>query len=269
MTSVDPLDIRGHRTVFRGELPAADRPGDLWQLREHRLPCGDATRREDVDRLVAGRPADMVFTDPRYNVSLGDHGGHQRGTRRRRIENDALDPDAWEAFVRAWARNLLSATDGAIYCCMSSKELPLVSRVLAEEGGHWSDTIVWAKDRFVLGRADYQRSYEPIWYGWREGSDHHWCGDRDQNDVWQIARPAEAPLHPVMKPLVLMERAIRNSCRAGALVLDPFLGSGSTLIAAERTGRVCAGLELDPRYVDVAVARWDHFSGDRAALADG
>lgn len=91
---------------------------------------------------------------------------------RRRIANDALDPVAWEAFVRAWARNLLASTKGAIYCCMSSKELPLVSRILAEEGGHWSDTLIWAKDRFVLGRADYQRTYEPIWYGWREGAGH-------------------------------------------------------------------------------------------------
>ncbi len=153
----------------------------------------------------------MAFTDPPYNVSLGDHGGQPRSSRRRRIANDALDPTAWEAFCHSWIRLLLESVDGAIYCAMSSKELPLVSRVFAEEGGHWSDTIIWAKDRFVLGRADYQRSYEPIWYGWREGSSHHWCGDRDQSDVWTIARPAEAPLHPVMKPLGLMERAITNS----------------------------------------------------------
>jgi len=148
---------------------------------------------------------------------------------------------------------------------MSSKELPLVSRVLAEEGGHWSHTLIWAKDRFVLGRADYQRSYEPIWYGWREGTRHYWCGDRDQGDVWSIARPVEAPLHPVMKPVPLMERAISNSSTDGTLVLDPFLGSGSTLIAAERTGRRCAGIELDPLYVDVSLARWERFSGQVAA----
>ncbi|HEY8988986.1 MAG TPA: DNA methyltransferase [Candidatus Limnocylindrales bacterium] len=157
------------------------------------------------------------FTDPPYNVSLGDHGGQLRASRRRRIANDALDPVAWEAFCRSWIRLLLEAVDGAIYCAMSSKELPLVSRVFAEEGGHWSDTIIWAKDRFVLGRADYQRSYEPIWFGWREGATHHWCGDRDQGDVWTIARPAEAPLHPVMKPLPLMERAISNSSVEGDL----------------------------------------------------
>ena len=145
----------------------------------------------------------MAFTDPPYNVALGDHGGQQRGSSAAGIANDALRPEQWEAFVRGWARNLARRVDGALYVCMSTKEWPLVSRVLAEEGGHWSDTIIWAKDRFVLGRADYQRAYEPIWYGWREGATHFWCGDRDQGDVWSIDRPSESPLHPTMKPLAL------------------------------------------------------------------
>jgi DNA modification methylase len=245
------------------------KPGDLWRLGDHRLLCGDATNPDNLGRVLGGRRAAMAFSDPPYNVDLGRHGGQQRDARRRRpIANDALDPVAWEAFVRAWSRTLLGSTDGAIYCCMSSKELPLVSRILAEEGGHWSDTIIWSKDRFVLGRADYQRAYEPIWFGWREGAAHHWCGDRDQGDVWQIARPSESPLHPTMKPLALIERAIANSSRDGDIILDPFLGSGSTIIAAERTGRVCAGIELDPVYVDVAVARWERFSGGTAERAD-
>jgi DNA modification methylase len=245
------------------------KPGDLWSLGEHRLLCGDATKPENVERLLGGVQAAIAFTDPPYNVSLGDHGGQGRGARRRRIANDSLDPVAWETFVRAWGRALLGAVDGAIYCCMSSKELPLVSRVLADEGGHWSDTLIWHKDRFVLGRADYQRAYEPIWYGWREGATHYWCGDRDQDDVWEIARPSDAPLHPTMKPLPLMERAISNSSMEGDLVLDPFLGSGSTLIACERTGRVCAGIELDPIYVEVALRRWERFSGQQAERIDG
>lgn len=245
------------------------RPGDLWRLGEHRLLCGDATKPEDVDRVLEERRAAMAFTDPPYNVDMGRHGGQQRDAKRRKpIANDALDPAAWETFVRAWARTLLGAVDGAIYCAMSSKELPLVSRIIAEEGGHWSDTIIWAKDRFTLGRADFQRAYEPLWYGWREGASHHWCGDRDQGDVWTIARPSESPLHPTMKPLPLIERAIANSSRDGDLVLDPFAGSGSTLIACERTGRVCAAIEVDPAYVDVAVARWERFSGGTAERAD-
>jgi DNA modification methylase len=148
---------------------------------------------------------------------------------------------------------------------MSTKEWPVVSRVLAEGGAHWSDTIIWAKDRFVLGRADYQRQYEPIWYGWREGAQHHWKGDRDQGDVWKIERPGDSPLHPTMKPLALVERAIENSSQAGDAVLDLFLGSGSTLIAAERTGRTCYGMELEPHYASVVLARWESFTGDKAA----
>jgi len=153
--------------------------------------------------------------------------------------------------------------DGALYVCMSTKEWPLVSRILEEVGAHWSDTIIWAKDRFTLGRADYQRQYEPIWYGWREGAKHHWCGDRDQGDVWRIPRPSVSDLHPTTKPLELAERAIENSSQPGDAVLDLFLGSGTTLIASERTSRVCRAVELDPRYVDVAVMRWEAFTGQQ------
>ena len=238
--------------------------GELWALGDHRLLIGDATDAGDVSRLLGKvRPA-MCFTDPPYNVALGDHGGQQRGQRKRRIQNDAMPPEQWEVFCRGWVNNLVAHVDGALYVCMSTKEWPLVSRVLEEAGGHWSDTIIWRKDRFVMGRADYQRQYEPIWYGWREGAKHHWCGDRDQGDVWEIARPSESQAHPTMKPLPLVERAINNSSRAGDVVLDLFLGSGTTLIAAERTGRVCYGMELDAHYGSVVLARWESFTGEEA-----
>jgi DNA modification methylase len=243
--------------------PRAQR-GELWALGDHRLLCGDSTDVGDVARLFDGRKAAMAFVDPPYNVALGDHGGQQQGQRRRRIQNDALPPEEWEIFCRRWSRILLASVDGALYVCMSSKELPLVSRVLAEEGGHWSDTVIWAKDRFVLGRADYQRQYEPIWYGWREGTKHFWNGDRDQGDVWRIERPSVSEAHPTQKPLALMERAIENSSRPGDLVADLFLGSGSTLIAAERTGRVCYGLEIDPHYSSIVIARWEAFTDETA-----
>jgi DNA modification methylase len=208
----------------------------------------------------------MCFTDPPYNVSLGDHGGQQQGQRKRRIKNDAMPREQWETFCRGWARNLLQQVDGALYVCMSSKELPLVSRVLEEEGGHWSDTIIWRKDRFTLGRADYQRQYEPIWFGWREGSKHQWHGGRDQGDVWDVDRPSESQAHPTMKPLALVERALENSSSPGDVVLDLFLGSGSTIIACERTGRVCYGTEIDPHYASVVLARWESFTGKAAQL---
>jgi DNA modification methylase len=238
--------------------------GQLWQLGDHRLLCGDATDDADVARLLDGKRAAVCFTDPPYGVSLGDHGGHQRGARKRRIKNDALSPADFEAFCRGWAKNLPDNVDGALYVCMSTKEWPLVSRVLEEAGGHWSDTIIWCKDRFVLGRAAYQRGYEPLWFGWREGAKPYWCGDRDQSDVWNIARPSSSEAHPTMKPLELVERALRNSSGEGDVVLDLFLGSGTTLIAAERTGRVCYGMELDPHYAQVAVLRWESFSGGKA-----
>jgi len=243
--------------------------GDIWHLGDHRVLCGDATDGGDVSRLVGAQRANLAFTDPPYNVDLGHHGGASRTGRRRTIANDALPPAEWETFCRAWAKHLLSYVDGALYVCMSTREWPVVTRVLEELGGHWSDTIVWAKDRFVLGRADYQRQYEPIWYGWRDGASHHWCGDRDQGDVWTIPRPAESELHPTMKPLALVERAIENSSRASDLVLDLFLGSGTSVIAAERTGRVCYGMELDPHYCRIVIARWEAFSGLKAEkLAD-
>jgi DNA modification methylase len=237
---------------------------EIWALGDHRILCGDSTDSAAVTSLLAGRKAQVCFTDPPYNVALGDHGGQQQNQRRRRIQNDSLPRPEWEAFVRAWSKAIVANVDGALYICMSSKEWPLVSRVLAEEGGHWSDTIIWAKDRFVLDRADYQRAYEPIWYGWREGAPHFWCGDRNQSDVWNVDRPSRSEIHPTSKPLPLMERALENSSEAGDIVLDLFLGSGSTLIAAERTGRICYGMELDPRYFSVILMRWEAFTGERA-----
>ncbi len=272
------LDIREKRSKvesfdLEAALEAAQaapraQHGEVWAMGEHRLLCGDSTDAAAVAGLLAGRKAQVAFTDPPYNVALGDHGGQQRNQRRRRIQNDALPAEQWESFVRGWSRNLLQSVDGALYICMSSKEWPLVSKVLEEEGGHWSDTIIWSKDRFVLGRADYQRQYEPIWYGWREGTQHFWRGDRDQGDVWKIDRPSDNDLHPTMKPLPLIERALENSSQAGDVVLDLFLGSGSTLIAAERTGRICFGVELEPRYVDVAVMRWESFTGEKGAKVE-
>jgi DNA modification methylase len=271
LKSLDARDKRRRLETFDLEAAWAEAQsasgvtcGDLWRLGDHRVMCGDATDSEAVSRLVGAQRANMAFTDPPYNVDYGHHGGASRTGRRRTIANDALPPAEWEAFCRAWAQQLLSNVDGALYICMSTREWPVVSRVLEELGGHWSDTIIWAKDRFVLGRADYQRAYEPLWFGWREGTSHHWCGARDQGDVWTIPRPAESELHPTMKPLALVERAIENSSRPGDLVLDLFLGSGTTVIAAERTGRVCFGMELDPHYCRIVIARWEAFSGLKA-----
>ena len=258
----ESFDLEAALEAARAD-PGVER-GDIWLLGDHRVMCGDATDSADVSLLVGTQRASLAFTDPPYNVDLGHHGGAPQRGRRRTIANDALPPEDWEAFCRSWAKQLVDNVDGALYICMSTREWPTVSRVLDELGAHWSDTIIWAKDRFVLGRADYQRQYEPIWYGWREETSHHWCGDRDQGDVWTIPRPAESELHPTMKPLPLVERAIENSSRGGDLILDLFLGSGTTVIAAERTGRVCFGMELDAHYCRIVIARWEAFTGLKA-----
>ena len=246
-----------------GGDPGVER-GDVWLLGDHRLLCGDAANQEDVARLLDGQRAAMCITDPPYNVDYGNHGGGGERKRRRSIMNDALSPEDWETFCRAWSEQILQHVDGALYVFMSSKEWPLVARVLEEVGGHWSNTIIWAKDSFVLGRADYHHQFEPIWYGWREGSKRRWAGGRNQGNVWTIARPSESPLHPTMKPVELIERAIENSSRSGDAALDLFIGSGTTVIAAERTSRTCYGMEIDPRYCRVAIARWEAFTGLKA-----
>ena len=219
-------------------------------------------RRPRVTAFLAAGSATLVLTDPPFNVNLGAHGGAQRG--RTPIANDALDPEVWGAFVSAFARTIVDAAAGAIYVFMSAKEWPTLAAAMTKHGAHWSDTLIWAKDQFVLGRADYQHAYEPIWYGWPQGTKRHWCGDRDQRDVLEFPRPQRSEAHPTMKPVDLLVRLIENSSRPADVVFDPFLGSGSTLIACERTGRRCVGIELDPAYCDVIVERWEAFTGERA-----
>jgi DNA modification methylase len=239
------------------------RPGDLWTLGSHRVLCGDGTRSENLALVLAGKACDMVFTDPPYNV---DYSGKRAD--KLKLENDDLGAD-FGIFLRAACAAMLSISEGAVYICMSSGELHRLHAAFCEAGGHWSTYIIWGKNTFTLGRADYQRQYEPILYGWREGSKHHWCGDRDQSDLWSVDKPIRNDIHPTMKPVDLVARAIRNSSRIGNTVLDPFGGSGSTLIACENLDRQACLIEIDPRYVDAIVRRWQHYTGKRAHLLDG
>jgi DNA modification methylase len=249
------------------EAVTVSRPGDLWQLGEHRVLCGDATEAANYARLLAGEQADMVFIDPPYNVNYANTAkDRMRGTDRA-ILNDDLGQD-FHAFLLATLTPTLAHCRGAIYIAMSSSELDVLQAAFRAAGGHWSTFVIWAKNTFTLGRADYQRQYEPILYGWPEGAQRHWCGDRDQGDVWQIKKPQRNDLHPTMKPVELVERALRNSSRPGDVVLDSFGGSGTTLIAAHKSGRRARLMELDPKYVDVIVRRWQTWSGE-SAVRDG
>jgi DNA modification methylase len=241
--------------------------GDIWLLGEHRIGCNDSTDREAVQRLMIQSKAAMTFTDPPYNVNYGETMKDKLRNNSNKIINDNLG-DAFEPFLEKACKNILEFTDGAVYICMSSSELHTLQKAFIAAGGHWSTFIIWTKNTFTIGRSDYQRQYEPILYGWRDGVSHYWCRDRDQGDVWQVDKPSSNPLHPTMKPLALIERAIQNSSQAGDKVLDTFLGSGSTLIACERTGRVCYGMELEPLYVDIARMRWEAFTGEKAKKSE-
>jgi DNA modification methylase len=259
------LHRQGGAPVFPDEAPAppehsVTRTGDLWAMGEHRLLCGDATNADDLLRVLDGGLADMTFSDPPYNVAY-----EGKTARRMKIANDALG-EQFASFLQSACRGIVGATKGSIYICMSSSEIGTLKAAFEAAGGHWSTFIVWAKNAFTLGRSDYQRQYEPILYGWPQGSDHFWCGARDQGDVWECARPQRNDLHPTMKPVALVERAIRNSSKSRDTVLDPFAGSGTTLMAAEATGRHAALIELDPRYCDVIVRRWQDGTGMIATL---
>ena len=242
------------------------RTGDVWLLGEHKLICGDATKPEDYQALLGDELVDMTFTDPPYNVNYANTAKDKMRGKNRPILNDNLGIE-FGTFLVAACKNVLNVTKGAVYIAMSSSELDTLQAAFREAGGRWSTFIIWAKNTFTLGRADYQRQYEPILYGWREGADHFWCGARDQGDVWNIKKPHKNDLHPTMKPVELVERAVCNSSKTQDLVLDPFGGSGTTLIACEKAGRRARLIELDPKYVDVIVKRWQDFTGKEAKRA--
>jgi len=239
------------------------RLGDVWVLGGHRLLCGDSTKAECFEQLLQGEPVDMVFTDPPYNVNYANTAKDKMRGTNRAILNDNLG-DGFYDFLLAALTPTIANCRGGIYVAMSSSELDVLQSAFREAGGKWSTFVIWAKSTFTLGRSDYQRQYEPILYGWPEGATRHWCGDRNQSDVWQIKKPHKNDLHPTMKPVELVERAIRNSSRPGNVVLDPFGGSGTTLIAAEKSGRLARLIELDPKYVDVIVRRWQDWTGKQA-----
>ena len=244
---------------------AVTQPGDLWVPGDHRVLCGDATLLADVERVLEGRLADLTWTDPPYNVGYGSSAKDKLRGSKRKILNDNLG-SGFEAFLHDACSNILDTTKGAMYVCMSSSELHTLQAAFTAAGGHWSTFIIWAKHTFTIGRADYQRQYEPILYGWRNDHDHYWCGARDQGDVWFFDKPVRNDLHPTMKPVALVERAIRNSSKSRDIVLDPFGGSGSTLIACEKVRRQARLVELDPKYCDVIVRRWQEWTGEQAML---
>lgn len=260
-------------------------PGDLWLLGGHRVLCGDATDPEAVKTLMNGRKARLVVTDPPYNVSY-DQGNNINPPKIHKvcdvIKNDSMTRPQFEAFLKKVMRSLFSVSDGPFYIFMSCQEWPQVMRAFEEAGGHWSSTIIWNKSNHVISRKDYHPKFEPILYGWKRPEDllpdyqpilYGWQGGahvqhltvRNKSDVWEFSKQAKNPDHPTEKPIELMAEPILNSSGLGDLIVDLFLGSGSCLIAAEQTGRICYGMELEPRYVDLIKKRWEELTGKQAA----
>ena len=245
--------------------------GDIYQLGPHRLMCADATKLEDLQQLLDGRQVHMTFTDPPYNV---DYTGKTKDALK--IVNDHMSSSEFYQFLlQAYKCMYEVSIEGApIYVCHSDSETLAFRQAFTEAGFELKQCIIWVKDQFVLGRQDYQwrhepilegrKSYEPILYGWKGGKAHRWFGGRDKDTVWEIPRPKRNTEHPTMKPIPLVARAVQNSSIKDNIVLDPFGGLGSTLMACEQTGRVCCTGELDPHYCQGIIDRWEQFTGKTA-----
>lgn len=243
---------------------AVTQPGEIWLMGPHRLLCGDATMLNDADKLMDGYKADLIVTDPPYNVA------YEGGTKDKlKIKNDDMDDESFYQFLLAAYTNYFAvAKDGCgIYVFHADSEGTNFRKAMKDSGFKLAQCCIWVKQSLVLGRQDYQWQHEPVLYGWREGGKHKWYSDRKQTTVWRFDKPTRNDVHPTMKPVDLIAYPIENSSRGGDIVIDFFGGSGSTLIACERTGRVSRTMELDPKYCDVIVKRWQDFTGQKATLA--
>jgi len=242
---------------------AITKPGDLWLLGDHRLLCGDSTSDAAIARLMDDAKADMIFTDPPYGIAYVG-----KTKKRLTIQNDAMSDADFSAFLGKAFGAMRKVCDGGApyYVCHADGKTMLFRQALMDSGFEVKQTVIWAKQSFVLGRQDYQWQHEPILYGWAAGASHKWYGGRAETTVWEINRPTRSEEHPTMKPVELCARAIRNSSRKGDTVLDLFGGSGSTLIACEHTGRKACLCEIDPLYTDVIVKRWEQATGRKAEV---
>ena len=230
--------------------PTFSKPGDIWHLGKHRVICGDSTKKETYERLMEGVKANLVLTDPPYNVDVQETAG--------KIMNDNMsDADFYNFLLAAYQcmhDNL--ADDGSIYVWHADTEGLNFRKAFKDAGFYLSGCCIWKKNSLVLGRSPYQWIHEPCLYGWKQKGKHQWYSDRKQTTVWEYDKPKSSPDHPTMKPVTLMSYPIKNSTMTNGIVLDPFLGSGSTLIACMETDRVCYGVELDSKFCDVIVKRY-------------
>ncbi|MEN8493464.1 site-specific DNA-methyltransferase [Dehalococcoides sp. THU3] len=241
------------------EKPAVTRQGDVWKLGRHRLVCGDSTKAETFAVLMDRKPANLVVTDPPYNVNYEGTAG--------KIKNDNMGNDAFYDFLLAAFTNTekVSAQDASIYVFHADTEGLNFRKAFSDAGFYLSGTCIWKKQSLVLGRSPYQWQHEPVLFGWKKKGKHNWYADRKQTTIWEFEKPKKNAVHPTMKPVALVAHPILNSSMTNCIVLDPFGGSGSTLIACEQTGRICHTIELDEKFCDVIVKRYIEQIGD----ADG
>jgi len=244
------------------EIPVS-RPGDLWLLGRHRVLCGDATKPADVERLLAGEKADLVFCDPPYNVN---YEGYTKD--KLTIQGDRMSEPEFRAFLRASFDNYRNAIKpgASLYVCHASSVQRIFEESLEGAGFSVRCQIIWAKNTFAWGFGRYKFQHEPIFYAHVAGEKDLWYGDKSQSTLWRENKPTANREHPTMKPVELIERGLRNSSKSGDIVADFFGGSGSTLIACERRERSARLMELDPKYVDVIVLRWQRYTGKSAKL---
>ena len=244
------------------------KPGDVWLLGKHRLMCGDSTVKENVDKLMNNNKADMVFTDPPYLMNF-EGNVHADGSKsfnavHGKIKNDNMSREEGDQFISKMFEMIKEYNKGAYYVCFYRLGLDYIFRALDKLNNRYKALIIWNKGNHTLSNSDYMSKYEPIVYGWF--SSHLFYGDRKNFDIWDIERTSQTALHPTLLPFHLVVEAIKNSSKIEDLVLDLFGGSGTTLVAAEQTKRTCYMMELDPKYCDVIIKRWENLTGEKAIL---
>ncbi|MGN1415112.1 MAG: site-specific DNA-methyltransferase [Anaerovoracaceae bacterium] len=251
-SKVHNKDIQEDDFDVEAELqkPTMSRLGDVWLLGRHRLVCGDSTLPETYTTLMEGKRANLVLTDPPYNVNVEETAG--------KIKNDNMSDEDFYKFLFAMFVNVEQnmESDASIYVFHADSKGLTFRQAFHDAGFYLSGCCIWKKNALVLGRSPYQWQHEPCLFGWKVGGKHQWYSDRKQTTIWEYDRPKSSKEHPTMKPVALMAYPIQNSCMSNCIVLDPFLGSGSTLIACEETNRICYGIELDEKFADVIVRRY-------------
>lgn len=251
-SKVHNKDVKEDDFDVEAELqkPTMSQVGDVWLLGRHRLICGDSTLPETYTKLMDGKRANLVLTDPPYNVDVEETAG--------KIKNDNMPDEDFYKFLFAMFVNVEQSMerDASIYVFHADSKGLIFRQAFHDAGFYLSGCCIWKKNALVLGRSPYQWQHEPCLFGWKLGGKHQWYSDRKQTTIWEYDRPKSSKEHPTMKPVALMAYPIQNSCMSNCIVLDPFLGSGSTLIACEETNRICYGIELDEKFADVIVRRY-------------